>query len=97
MLHPSVTSKAIFAALLFAFVAGCDEEKASSGGAPSVSGSLGRIVGRAGAPAAPASAGPSITVEADVVCFRGDQRHSYVNTGPTVAVRYSGVVRRPGS
>jgi transcriptional regulator with XRE-family HTH domain len=33
----------------------------------------------------------------DVVVFRGDQRHSYVNAGSRVAVGYSVVVLRPGA
>lgn len=35
--------------------------------------------------------------EGDVVVFRGDQRHSYVNPGAKVAVGYSVVVLRPGA
>lgn len=35
--------------------------------------------------------------EGDVVVFRGDQRHSYVNPGAKIAVGYSVVVLRPGS
>jgi len=33
--------------------------------------------------------------EGDVVVFRGDQRHSYVNRGKKVAVGYSVVMLRP--
>lgn len=33
--------------------------------------------------------------EGDVVVFRGDQRHSYVDRGPRQAVGYSVVMLRP--
>jgi len=41
-------------------------------------------------------AGETYELEAgDVVVFRGDQRHSYVNPGPGVAVGYSMVTLAP--